>query len=204
MNYKTYPTDYVQELNINRGKRGRKKSRAFMEYWNDMEHGDHNSEPFYGTSWDVSNSTAHTWIKEFMQEIELFIAHWDIKNRQHYNHTKNQTEKQVSKTRGYKAQNIGIVEHSAEKQPREDFNLYNTNKASKEFWWESKEFNDLYIIYGVSAKYKGEKEEAYEVFKHIEIDVDLLKLAHSNTNQLLTNPYSNLTIEKSIKASAKF
>ncbi len=31
-----------------------------------------------------------------------------------------------------------------------------------------------------------------------------LRVAHSNTNQFLINPYSNLTIEKSIKASARF
>ncbi len=32
----------------------------------------------------------------------------------------------------------------------------------------------------------------------------LQELAYSNTKQSLINPYSNLTIEKSIKASAKF
>ncbi len=35
-------------------------------------------------------------------------------------------------------------------------------------------------------------------------DMLMHKLAYSNTKQSLINPYSNLTIEKSIKASAKF
>ena len=185
MNYKTYPSDYVQELNQQRGLKGRKKSRAFMEYWHDMEHGMHNSESFYAKSWDVARSTAHDWLKEYTIEIELFLSHWSIKNKQHYSSVKNATEQneqsQPSKTSNDTTRNIGnnsiSTEQNEQSQPREVFNINTNNKAVKEFWHESKEFNDLYFVYGVNTKYKGKKEEAYEVFKHIEIDVDLLKLA---------------------------
>lgn len=177
MNYKSYPTDYIQELNQERGLKGRKKSRAFMEYYNDVEHAEYNSVGFYAKSWEVSKSTAHEWIKEYTIEIELFLSHWSLKNKQHYTSVKNHTERLQDKTNGYKPQNIGKVEEQAERQPNKDFNLYNNNSARPEHWHQSKEFNDLYFVYGVNTKYKGKKEEAYEIFKHIEMDVDLLKLA---------------------------
>ena len=175
MNYKTYPTDYVQELNTNRGVQGRKKSRAFMEYWNDMEFGEHNSYGFYAKSWDVSKSTAHSWIDEFMKEIELFLRHWDVRNRQHYSYAKKSTERQPNETNAYKAQNIGSCQQQQERQPNEAFNLNNNNNKAK--WYFSPEFNDLYFIYGANTKYKGKKEEAFDVFKDMDIDVSLLKLA---------------------------
>jgi len=177
MNYKTYPTDYVQELNQTRGVKGRKKSRAFMEYWNDMEHADHNSFGFYSVSWDVSKSTAHEWIKEFMNEIELFLSHWDIRNKQHYKYAQNQTERQPNKTNGNKAQNSGVFKEPSELQPNEALNLYNNNNTREQFFWNDKEFNDLFFIYGANTKYKGKKEEAYEVFKHIDVDINMLKLS---------------------------
>lgn len=177
MNYKTYPTDYVQQLNTTRGARGRKKSRAFMEYWNDLEHAEYNSFGFYAQSWDVSKSTAHEWIKEYTIEIELFLSHWSLKNRQHYTSVQNQTERLQDKTNGLKQPTVSEHEEQPERQPNKDFNLYNTNKAPKEFWHESKEFIDLFFVYSVNTKYKGKKEEAYEAFKHIDIDVNLLKLA---------------------------
>ena len=177
MNYKSYPTDYIQELNQERGVKGRKKSRAFMEYYNDMEHAEYNSVGFYAKSWEVSKSTAHEWINEYTIEIELFLSHWSLKNKQHYNSVKNQTERLPNETNGYKAQNIGNVESSAERQPNEALNIYNTNNTREEHWTMSKDFNDLYFVYSVNTKYKGKKEEAYEVFKHMEMDVNLLKLA---------------------------
>ena len=177
MNYKSYPSDYVQELNQQRGLRGRKKSRAFMEYWNDMEHAEYNSFGFYAQSWDVSKSTAHEWIKEYTIEIELFLSHWSLKNKQQYNNVKNQTERLQDKPNGYKQPTQSKYEEQTERLPNKVFNINTNNKATKEFWHESKEFNDLYFIYSVSTKYKGRKEDAYEVFKHIDIDVNLLKLA---------------------------
>jgi len=171
MMYKTYPTDYVQELKSNKK---RKKARAFMEYWDDMEFGDHNSYGFYAKSWEVSKSTAHAWIDEFMHEIELFLSHWEIRNKQHYKHAKKSTERKPNETNANKAQNIGVSKDSLERQPNEAFNL-NNNK--KDFWWQDKDFNDLFFIYGANTKYKGKKEEAFEVFKHVDVDINILKIA---------------------------
>jgi len=177
MNYKTYPTDYVQELNLSRGARGRKKSRAFMEYWNDMEHSDHNSESFYAKSWDVSPSTSHTWIKEFMEEIELFLSHWDIRNKQHYTYAKKQTEEQPSKTRSFEAQEIGDFRNEEEEQPREALNYYNKNNRQNSDFLFDKDYNDFFFVYSRNTRYPGKKQEAYEAFRKTDVDVNLLKLA---------------------------
>ena len=155
MNYKSYPTDYIRLLKTEKSN-GRKKSRAFMEYWDDMEHGDHNSFRFYAKSWEVSTSTTFEWIKEFDKEIELFLSHWIIRNKQHYNYTQNQTER----------------------LPNEEFNI-NNNKNTRETksFWNDKDFNDLFFIYGQNTKFKGKKEDAYQAFLHVDTNVDLLKLA---------------------------
>jgi len=174
MNYKTYPVDYVQELNSKRGVSGRKKSRAFLEYWNDMEFGEHNSYGFYAKSWDVSKSTSHSWIDEFMKEIELFLSHWDIRNKQHYKYAKNQTERQQNETNGYKAQNIGKEEHTQERQPNEALNYNNNNTSNFLF---DKNFIDLYFVYSRNTRFVGKKQEAYQAFVNTDINVDLLKLA---------------------------
>ncbi|WP_345993750.1 hypothetical protein [Sulfurimonas sp. HSL-1716] len=177
MNYKNYPTDYIRLLKTERTN-GRKKARCFQEYWDDMEHGDHNSFRFYAKSWEVSTSTAHDWIKEFNHEIELFLSHWTIKNRQHYSYAKNQAERLPNESNTYKPKNIGFSQHSAERLPNEDINLNDNNaREDKKGYLFSKEFNDLYFIYGVNTKFKGKKEDAYQEFKRIDIDLDLLKLA---------------------------
>jgi hypothetical protein len=167
MNYKTYPTDYVQQLNQTRGIKGRKKSRAFMEYWNDMEHGDHHSESFYAKSWEVSRSTAHEWIKEFMEESELFLSHWTLRNNQHYSYAKKQAEQKPSKSSSNKAQEIGVCENSAEQQPREDFNLsivVGGDEDKTEFATDG-EFNTYYSeLRFIAGKYAGNKDEAYKSY----------------------------------------
>jgi hypothetical protein len=175
MNYKTYPTDYVQELKYSRGEKGRKKARAFMEYWDDMEHGEHNAIRFYAKSWDVSSSTSHGWIEEFDKEIDLFLAHWSLRNKQHYTYAKNSTEHLANKTNSYKAQYIGVCEDEAEQQPNKALNSYDEEK--KRGWVFDKKFNDLFFIYARNGSFAGKKEEAYEEFIRVDIDIDLLKLS---------------------------
>ncbi|PZP12006.1 MAG: hypothetical protein DI602_10405, partial [Aliarcobacter butzleri] len=75
------PTDYVSELR-NQGKR--KKSRCFIEYFYDMEVGEHNSYRFYGKSWEVSKTTADRWIREFNNALEIFDAARELKRKVHY------------------------------------------------------------------------------------------------------------------------
>lgn len=181
MNYKMYPTDYIQELNSNRGVAGRKKSRAFMEYFNDMGHGDHNSSRFYATSWGVSNSTAHVWIDDFNKEIELFNSHWELKNKQHYCYAKNQTEQQSNSNRAKiqptstNSTDFKEVNRTAiEQQSSEALNNFNNNTSNFLF---DKNFNDLYFVYSRNTRFAGKKQEAYNAFVNTDTNVDLLKLA---------------------------
>ena len=75
------PTDYVSEL---RNSAQRKKSRCFIEYFYDMEVGEHNSYGFYAKSWDVGKGTAHRWVKEFNEALEIFDAARELKRQTHY------------------------------------------------------------------------------------------------------------------------
>lgn len=72
------PTDYVSEL---RNQGSRKKSRCFIEYFYDMEVGEHNSYGFYAKSWEVGKATAHRWIKEFNEALEIFDAARELKEK---------------------------------------------------------------------------------------------------------------------------
>ena len=180
MNYKMYPTDYVQELKL----RGlRKRAAAFMEYYDDMEHGDHNSESFYAKSWGCSRSTAHAWIKEFKKEIDLFLDFWALKNNQHYTYVKNSTEQieqnQSSKSSSNTSPNIGVCSEPTEQieqsQSREVFNNYHSTCAAD--FLKDKEFNELYFIYTQNSRFTGNKESAYEAYKKVQVNSDLLKLA---------------------------
>lgn len=180
MNYKSYPSDYIQELK-QRGVAGRKKSRAFMEYFNDMQHDEQNAYSFYAVSWDVSKSTAHTWIDEFKHEIDLFFSHWFFKNEQHYNYAKNQGERQSNDNRTQTSSTTPLNANfqethrtTTERQPNEALNIYNNNTRSGFLF--DKEFGDLYFVYSKNTNYPGKKQEAYEAFKRVDIDVDLLKI----------------------------
>ncbi len=172
MNYKSYPTDYVQELKQS-GKR--KKARAFMEYWDDMKHGSHNTIRFYAKSWDVSVGSTSNWIKEFNDEIDLFFAHWDIRNKQHYNYAKNQAEQKLNKMNSDTAQETGLHGKVNEHDLNEDFNINNNNNKSDRVL--QKDFNELYFVYSVNTKYKGKKEDAWQAYKNLNVDTNLLKLA---------------------------
>lgn len=179
--YTSFPTVYTDTLR-NKGHRG--KARAFWEYHYDMEKGEHNAVRFYAKSWGVSTSTSHAWIEDFKQQIDLYHDAWILKNKQHYSSVKKQTEHsehfEPNTNSTYKAKEIGTIEdtteHSEQEHPNEALNLNNNNAGDKTFWGD-KEFNDLFFIYGANTKYKGKKDEAYEVFKLIDTNVDLLKLA---------------------------
>ncbi len=173
MNYKSYPTDYVQQL---KQSANRKKARAFMEYWDDMEHGDHNTIRFYAKSWDVSVGCTSNWIKEFNHEVDLFIAHWDIRSKKHYNYAKKSSEQKVNKMNTDTSQDFGVCRKVNEHYLNQDLNINNNN--NKGHFAFDKDFTDLYFIYGANTKYKGKKEEAYQEFLHVKhIDINLLKLA---------------------------
>lgn len=71
INTSIIPCDYYRSLKIN-GKR--KKSSAFMEYYDDLLMGDNHSIRFYSKSWQVAIATVHGWIKEFDIEIDKYEA----------------------------------------------------------------------------------------------------------------------------------
>ena len=75
------PTDYVSQLR-NQGKR--KKSRCFIEYFYDIEVGEHNSYSFYAKSWEVGKGTAYRWVEEFNEALEIFDAARELKRKVHY------------------------------------------------------------------------------------------------------------------------
>jgi hypothetical protein len=187
MNYKSYPTDYIQQLKRERGVAGRKKARAFMEFWDDMEHGDHNSESFYAKSWDVSRSTSHDWVVEFRKENDLFIDHLFLKNQQHYNHavfsTEQNEQRTPSKTSIDKPHNTGTYKEPTEQNeqpiPREAFNLNDNNNARelRREWWDDAEFQELFFIYSQNTKYVGKKEDAFEQFARTEMNPSILILS---------------------------
>jgi len=84
------PSDYYRELKF---KNKRAKARAFIEYYDDMDLGEHNSVRFYAKSWGISVSTAFGWIDDFKTQIDKYYATRVLKNEQHYSSAKNQIER---------------------------------------------------------------------------------------------------------------
>lgn len=92
--YAMVPTEYFERL---QGEGKREKARAFLEYFLDMHNDATNSIRFYQKSWNLtSTGSTHKWIKEFKLEISKFFTYWELKNEQHYNSVKNQSEHKVN------------------------------------------------------------------------------------------------------------
>ena len=85
------PSDYYRELKFK--KNNRPKARAFMEYYDDMDLGEHNSVRFYAKSWDIAVGTAHGWIDDFKVEIDKYYATRQLRSDGHYNYAKNENER---------------------------------------------------------------------------------------------------------------
>ena len=82
--YMMFPTAYYDEL-IDAGER--KKAAALVEYFRDMERGRVYSFAEYAAYWfddRMKKGTAFKWIEKFKEQIELFFAHWQLKNEQHF------------------------------------------------------------------------------------------------------------------------
>ena len=171
MNYKTYPTDYIQELKAT----NRKKARCFLEYWDDMEHGESNSLRFYAQSWEVGKSTVQRWQEEFDHEADLFLSHWVLRNNQHNKSVKNQVGHQQDTWDSNKAQNIGNDNNIMGQQRDEALNLSNNNTRGN--FNMDKNYIDFFMVYSSNNKFAGKKSEAYPAFSACDVDVHLLKLA---------------------------
>ncbi|OCL85302.1 hypothetical protein AAX26_01793 [Aliarcobacter thereius] len=85
------PSDYYRELKFK--KNNRAKARAFMEYYDDMDLGEHNSVRFYAKSWGIALGTAHGWIDDFKIEIDKYYATRQLRSDGHYNYAKKQNER---------------------------------------------------------------------------------------------------------------
>jgi len=199
MNYKTYPTDYVQELKA-KGRRGRKKAQAFLDYYDDIEHSNYNSERFYADAWGISPSTAHLWLKEFRYEIDLFLNHWKLKNQQHYNKTlydeqiqdesldnsvkisiEQIEQTQSSKSSEDKILNLGKTDNTIEQNEEyESSEVFNNNTTTTSDHLTDRNFNELLFIYRSNGGNSQNTQETYKAYKESlrEVkDVGLLKVA---------------------------
>ncbi|MEM5558691.1 hypothetical protein AAHK07_09215 [Aliarcobacter cryaerophilus] len=85
------PSDYYRELKFK--KNNRPKARAFMEYYDDMDLGEHNSVRFYATSWGIAVGTAHGWIDDFKIEIDKYYATRQLRSDGHYSYAKNENKR---------------------------------------------------------------------------------------------------------------
>jgi len=203
MNYKTYPTDYIRELK-RAGKR--KKAMAFMDYWDDMELGDFGSVRFYEKAWKVGKSTVARWIKEFDYEIDLFLNHWELKNKAHYEAVMNKSNLYDEQSKSSKQDRsvkkpVGQLGHSewdewdtqevpknrdskdssrTTKNQEWDKGFNNNTTTTKKTHLTDKTFNELIFLYRVNGGNSQNSVETYEAYKQsIEElkDVGLLKVA---------------------------
>lgn len=183
------PTDYVSELR-NQGKR--KKSRAFMEYFYDMEVGEHNSYSFYAKSWEVGKGTAHRWIKEFNEALEIFDAARELKRQVCYQKaTSKTTDKEVCKKSGG---TIGTIEMERLEHPQSTYSrefvtidetiesnavelsfIINNNKDNEQHITK-----DFYLFINeikMSIKNVGNIDEIYKAYQKVKTHLDLATLS---------------------------
>ena len=104
------PSDYYRELKFK--KNNRAKARAFMEYYDDNDMGEHNSVRFYANSWSVAIGTAHAWIDDFKEEIDKYYATRQLRSDGHYSYAKNTTEhfEQNEMNKNIESNNDNIVD----------------------------------------------------------------------------------------------
>ena len=168
MNYLKLPTDYVVELK-KKGVDGRRKAMAFTDYVDDAERGDHNSVRFYAKAWNIGVATSHRWIEDFKKEIDLFIAHWELRNHQHYSFAKKEVEhlehlernKRNTETSSHSDTSLKEVEHLEHLERNKALNINNNNISDERL------FEDLFFIYAQNYKFPGKKSEALEAYLKI-------------------------------------
>jgi len=194
MSYITLATDYIRELK-SKGVKGRKKAQAFMDYWEDMEAGDHNSYGFYAKAWRVSKSTAHAWIKEFDYEIDRFINSWELRKNYHYEKTeklenakqdrfvKNSTERierlEANESNGTELpKKRGFVDSSrtiSKNEPNEDINILEEGgEASRLIEKEVQELIDAWMFNG--GNWGINRDELIRLWKSLRSKVPLRRM----------------------------
>lgn len=203
------PTDYVSEL---RNKGNRKKSRCFIEYFYDIEVGEHNSYSFYAKSWEVGKGTAYRWIEEFNKALEIFDAARELKRITHYKKAiKKDEEELYSKSDGT---NGTIEVERFEQQPEpilstiqksggtigtieveRSFNIINNNKDDA---FLDKEFYRFISEIKMSIKNVGNIDDIYKAYLKVKDLIDLKTLSQ------IYRKYSNETKDERKVGLAKF
>lgn len=138
------PSDYYRELKFK--KNNRTKARAFMEYYDDNDMGEHNSVRFYANSWGVAIGTAHGWIDDFKTEIDRYYAARQLMNDKHYSYAKNENEhfeqNKVNKKELTNNDNIEIVKNTTEQNEQSEMNKGLTASLSNNINADSNESAD--------------------------------------------------------------
>ena len=207
------PTDYVSEQR-NKGKR--KKSRCFIEYFYDIEVGEHNSYSFYAKSWEVSKSTAFEWVKEFNEALEIFDAARELKRITHYEkaikkhikrdggelcHKFNRTNRTTTTERLEHQQEpyLSVLQENSRTigtlETERSFNIINNNKEDS---FLDKEFYQFISEIKMSIKNVGNIDDIYKSYLKIK---DLLDLG---TLSKIYREYSNETRSERKVGLAKF
>jgi hypothetical protein len=186
------PSDYVSEL---RNKAQRKKSRAFFEYFYDIEVGEHNSYSFYAKSWEVGKGTAHRWVEEFNKALEIFDSARELKRITHYEKAiKNTPKKDDAELCKKSAGTIGTIEverlehhqapiiSSLQKSDgtvgtiaiEQSFNIINNNKDDA---FLDNEFYKFISELKMSIKNIGNIDDIYISYKKVKDLIDLKTLS---------------------------
>lgn len=138
------PSDYYRELKFK--KNNRTKARAFMEYYDDNDMGEHNSVRFYANSWNVAIGTAHGWIDDFKIEIDKYYATRQLMNEKQYSYAKNQNEhfeqNEVNKKEPTNNDNIRTVKITTEQNEHNEMNKGLTASLSNNINADSNESAD--------------------------------------------------------------
>lgn len=186
------PSDYISEL---RNKAQRKKSRAFFEYFYDIEVGEHNSYRFYATSWEVGKSTAQRWVEDFNKALEIYDSARELKRITHY---KKAIEKPIKNDEGvlckkssgtlgtlevgqlghYQSPIVSSLEKSDEPLGTfgvgQSFNIINNNKDDA---FLDNEFYKFISELKMSIKNIGNIEDIYQAYKKVKDLIDLKTLS---------------------------
>ena len=207
------PTDYVSEQR-NKGKR--KKSRCFIEYFYDIEVGEHNSYSFYAKSWEVSKSTAFEWVKEFNEALEIFDAARELKRITHYKkaikkhikrdggelcHKFNRTNRTTTTERLEHQQEpyLSVLQENSRTigtlETERSFNIINNNKEDS---FLDKEFYQFISEIKMSIKNVGNIDDIYKSYLKVKDLLDLVTLSK------IYREYSNETKSERKVGLAKF
>lgn len=204
------PTDYVSEL---RNQGNRKKSRCFIEYFYDMEVGEHNSYGFYAKSWDVSKSTAHVWVKDFNQALEIFDAARELKRQVHYNKAVDNDDASLctKSNRTNRTNTIERLEHNQEPILSSVEDIHRTNRTNSieqsfininnkenETPFLDKDFLRFINEIKLSIKNVGNTSLIYKSYSKVQHQLDLITLSK------IYRTYSQETKESNKVGLSKF